>query len=103
MWTSETIALGPERSLHVVQAGRGADLVLIHGALTTHHDWLAPAEALADDHRVTLIDRPGHGLSGRPRFAGTPRDQARQIAAGLESLGIGPATLVAHSFGGLVA
>jgi pimeloyl-ACP methyl ester carboxylesterase len=103
MWTNRTIALGPERSLHAAQAGAGPDLVFIHGALTTHHDWLAPAAALARDHRVTLVDRPGHGLSRRPRFAGTPRDQARQIADGLDALGIGAATLVAHSFGGLVA
>jgi pimeloyl-ACP methyl ester carboxylesterase len=104
MWTRRTIDLGPDRSLHVVQAGRGPDLVLVHGALTTHHDWLAgPAPALARSHRVTLVDRPGHGLSDRPRFAGTPRDQARQIADGLDALGMSAATIIAHSFGGLVA
>lgn len=103
MWTSRTIALGDERSLHVVQAGEGSDLVLVHGALTTHHDWRGPAATLARGHRVTLVDRPGHGLSRRPRFAGTPRDQARQIADGLEALGIAAATLVGHSFGALIA
>jgi pimeloyl-ACP methyl ester carboxylesterase len=103
MWTSNTIALGAERSLHVVQAGAGPELVLIHGALTTHHDWLLPAAGLARDHRVTLIDRPGHGLSRRPRFAGSPREQARQIADGLDSIGIERANVIGHSFGGLVA
>jgi pimeloyl-ACP methyl ester carboxylesterase len=38
-----------------------------------------------------------------PRFAGTPRDQALQIAEGLDALGIASAAIVAHSFGGLVA
>jgi pimeloyl-ACP methyl ester carboxylesterase len=103
VWTSRTVALAPERSLHVLQSGSGRDLVFLHGALTTHHDWRGPAAALARGRRVTLVDRPGHGLSRRPRFAGTPRDQARQIADGLDKLGIGASTVIAHSFGGLVA
>src|SRR4051812_2547428 len=104
MWEARTVDLGSGRSLHAVQRGTGADLLLVHGALTTHHDWLSgPADALAGSVRVTAIDRPGHGLSRRPRFVGTPREQAAQIAAGLERLGVGRATIVAHSFGALVA
>lgn len=104
MWNSLDIQLGESRSLHAVQMGGGADFVLIHGALTTHHDWLCgPAGPLAELGRVTIVDRPGHGASRRPRFFGTPRDQAGQIAAGLAKLAIGPATIVAHSFGALVA
>jgi pimeloyl-ACP methyl ester carboxylesterase len=72
--------------------------------VTTHHDWLAgPADALSEGARVTAIDRPGHGLSRRPRFVGTPRDQAGQIAGALDRLGVGPAKVVGHSFGALVA
>jgi pimeloyl-ACP methyl ester carboxylesterase len=104
MWKFKTIELGESRSLHAAQAGKGPDLVLIHGAMTTGHDWReGPAGTLARDHRVTVIDRPGHGASRRPRFAGTPRDQGRQIAEGLERLGVGRATLVAHSFGCMAA
>ena len=50
-----------------------------------------------------VVDRPGHGLSGRPRLSGTPREQADQIAAGLNEMGVRRAKLVAHSFGALVA
>ncbi|MGZ8334556.1 MAG: alpha/beta fold hydrolase [Allosphingosinicella sp.] len=104
MWKAKTLDLGSGRSLHAVQQGAGVDVLLVHGAMTTHHDWLAgPAGALSEGARVTAIDRPGHGLSRRPRFVGTPRDQAAQIAGGLESLGVGPAVVVAHSFGALVA
>jgi pimeloyl-ACP methyl ester carboxylesterase len=104
MWDSTTVDLGSGRSLHAVRRGTGADVLLVHGALNTHHDWLAgPADALAGSARVTLIDRPGHGLSRRPRFVGTPRDQAAQIAAGLDRLGIGPAVVAGHSFGVLVS
>ncbi|HEX9946545.1 MAG TPA: alpha/beta hydrolase [Allosphingosinicella sp.] len=104
MWEAATIDLGSGRSLHALQSGTGPDAVLIHGALNTHYDWLVgPAEALARAARVTLVDRPGHGLSRRPRFVGTPRDQAAQIAAGLDRLGIGPAVIAGHSYGALVS
>ena len=104
MWTSATLQLGPERSLHYAQGGAGADLLAIHGAFTTHHDWLTgPAGELSASHRVTVVDRPGHGDSRRPRFAGTPRDQADQIAQGMDRLGVARALVLAHSFGGAVA
>jgi pimeloyl-ACP methyl ester carboxylesterase len=104
MWQRGTLRLGEARTLGWSQGGEGPDLVLLHGALATGHDWLAgPAGALSAAHRVTILDRPGHGLSRRPRFAGTPRDQARQIADGLDSLGIARPVVVGHSFGGLVA
>jgi pimeloyl-ACP methyl ester carboxylesterase len=105
MQQEQTLDLGSGRSLWTHQAGRGRDAVLIHGAMTTSHDWLeSPVHAaLARRHRVTVLDRPGHGLSKRPRFAGTPRDQADQIAAGLALLGVRRAVIAAHSFGGLVA
>jgi pimeloyl-ACP methyl ester carboxylesterase len=100
----KTIELGGQRSLHVAQAGQGADLILLHGALGTHQDWLiGPFHRLAEDFRVTAVDRPGHGKSRRPRFEGTPRDQAAQIAAAMAELGIERATVVGHSIGGLVA
>jgi pimeloyl-ACP methyl ester carboxylesterase len=104
MWKETTLDLGSGRSLHAVQGGAGPDVVMLHGALTTHHDWLTgPADALADAARITLIDRPGHGLSRRPRFVGTPRDQAGQIADGLDRLEISSAVFVGHSFGALVS
>jgi pimeloyl-ACP methyl ester carboxylesterase len=104
MWKATTLELGSGRSLHSVQRGAGEDVLLLHGAMTTHHDWLAgPAGAMCKEARVTAVDRPGHGLSQRPRFVGTPRDQAGQIAAGLDRLGVGPAVVVGHSFGALVA
>jgi pimeloyl-ACP methyl ester carboxylesterase len=103
MWKERTIPLGDERSLYVRQSGSGPDLVFIHGALTTGHDWTGPAEPLTRNHRVTIVDRPGHGLSRRPRLEGTPRDQARDILAGLERLGVTRPLVVAHSYGGVVA
>jgi pimeloyl-ACP methyl ester carboxylesterase len=73
--------------------------------MTTSHDWSESpvVGALAGSHRVTVIDRPGHGLSRRPRLEGTPREQADQIAEGLAEMGIQRAVIAAHSYGALVA
>jgi pimeloyl-ACP methyl ester carboxylesterase len=73
--------------------------------LATSHDWLAgPFDDLVEaGYRVTAIDRPGHGESRRPRFEGTPRDQAHQIHRALQQLDVKRPVLVGHSFGGLVS
>lgn len=104
MWQEKTLELGDGRSLWTAQAGKGPDVVLIHGALTTSHDWQQSpvVSALAENWRVTVVDRPGHGHSRRPRFAGTPREQADQIILGLDRLGVDRFIAVGHSFGGLV-
>ncbi|MGZ8998909.1 MAG: alpha/beta fold hydrolase [Allosphingosinicella sp.] len=100
----ETVEIDSERSIHAVTAGEGADIVLLHGAMTTHRDWLdGPFQSLAKLGRVTALDRPGHGLSRRPRFAASPRTQAAQIREGLKALGVSRPILVAHSFGCLCA
>jgi pimeloyl-ACP methyl ester carboxylesterase len=105
MLKKQTLELGSGRSLYVHQEGAGPDLVLIHGAMTTSHDWLVSPvfSALTKSHRVTVIDRPGHGLSRRPRFGGSPREQADQIMEGLGAVGIQTAEVAAHSYGCLIA
>ena len=104
MATSHTVALGAQRSLHLLEAGDGRPIVLIHGAFATHVDWLeAPLAAFAARGRALAVDRPGHGGSARPRYDAAPGAQAAQIRGGLAALGVeGPVRLVAHSFGGMV-
>ncbi|HEY8617729.1 alpha/beta hydrolase [Phenylobacterium sp.] len=106
MAISQTVALDAERSLHLIREGDGLPIVLIHGALATHVDWLeAPLAAFAQRGLALAVDRPGHGSSARPRYDATPLAQARQIRAGLTALGVDVAgvRLVGHSFGGMVA
>lgn len=92
--------------LHYVERGTGPLVVLIHGNGTMIEDWQASGvlDRLAANHRVIAFDRPGFGHSERPRSTvWTPAAQARAIAAALTSLGAGPATIVGHSFGTMVA
>ena len=75
---------------------------MIHGASSNLEAMRQPlGDRLADDHRVILIDRPGHGWSTRARLAdSTPAIQGRMIDEALEKLGVGSAILVVHSWSG---
>ena len=45
------------------EKGEGATLVLVHGVADQAGTWFQVAPALAETHRVLLIDLPGHGES----------------------------------------
>src|SRR5205809_3431516 len=93
-------------TLNVVDIGprdaAGPPVVMIHGASSNLEVMRQPlGEMLARNHRVILIDRPGHGWSTRARREdSTPAIQGRMIDEALEQLGVGPAILVVHSWSG---
>jgi pimeloyl-ACP methyl ester carboxylesterase len=92
--------------LNVLEIGprdaAGPPVVMIHGASSNLEIMRQPlGDLLAKDHRVILIDRPGHGWSRRARLEdSTPAIQGRMIDEVLGKLGIGPAILVVHSWAG---
>jgi pimeloyl-ACP methyl ester carboxylesterase len=92
--------------LNVVELGRsdsaGPPVVMIHGASSNLEAMRRPlGDLLARNHRVILIDRPGHGWSVRAREQdSTPDIQGGMIAEALEKLGVGPVILVVHSWSG---
>jgi pimeloyl-ACP methyl ester carboxylesterase len=94
-------AYGPIRC---AQAGRGRDVVLLHGAMTSVEDMLlGPFDALAERFRVTAFDRPGHGATPRGRLQGAPSHQARHVLAAMQALDLGPAVVLGQSFGAALA
>ena len=94
--------------LHVLELGTqngGVPIVLLHGASGNLQDMrLGLGERLARNHRVILIDRPGHGWSAR--FGGdedaSPLRQAALIAQTLDALGVTRAIVIGHSFAGAI-
>src|SRR3982074_1513187 len=80
----------------------GPPIVMIHGASSNLEVMRQPlGDMLARNHRVILIDRPGHGWSTRARAEdSTPAVQARMTDQALQKLGVGPAVLVVHSWSG---
>lgn len=95
--------------LNVVEIGtrrRGPSFVLLHGSGNHHQDMrVSIGERLSRDGRVLLIDRPGHGWSGRLQGEGgaTPESQAIAIHEALAKLGVDSPVLIGHDVGGTVA
>jgi len=82
--------------------GRGGTIVLVHGLGSSGESWLPVARDLARDHRVVLVELPGHGIAempGRLSLEDAALALDRAIAAECD----GPVVLVGHSVGGLVA
>ncbi|HKR41924.1 MAG TPA: alpha/beta hydrolase [Paraburkholderia sp.] len=91
--------------IHYVEYGSGPPIVFIHGlsGQMRNFAWL-PMQALAREHRVILIDRPGSGYSTRgPHASATIRAQARTVARFIDALGLESPVLVGHSLGGAIA
>jgi len=93
-------------TLNVVDIGpheaAGPPVVMIHGASSNLEVMRRPlGDMLAKNHRVILIDRPGHGWSTRTRTVdSTPAIQAGMIDEALEKLGVIRAIFVVHSWSG---
>jgi pimeloyl-ACP methyl ester carboxylesterase len=75
---------------------------MIHGASSNLEVMRQPlGDRLAQNHRVILIDRPGHGWSTRALSRdSTPAIQGRMIEEAMQKLGVGPVILVVHSWSG---
>jgi len=86
-------------ALHVVTAGSGHPVVLLHGWPETWHEWRKIIPQLAERYRVVAPDLPGLGDSTRPATY-----DKKSIGADLremcESLGLGRFHLVGHDWGG---
>lgn len=92
--------------LHYVDRGEGAAVVLLHGNGDILQDYEVSGvlPLAAERHRVIAFDRPGFGYSERPRSTiWTPAAQAELIAKALKRIGAGPAVVVGHSWGTMVA
>ena len=98
--------------VHVLIAGSGPDLVLLHGASGNVRDWTYDfTDRVSDRYRVIMLDRPGLGWTSRlPGKSGpwntrseTPMEQAALLQKAADIVGINRPIVVGHSFGGAVA
>ena len=100
------IEVADDATLHIVELGprdaAGPPIVILHGASSNLEAMRQSiGERLAQNHRVILIDRPGHGWSTRQRVEDSaPAVQGRMIEQALAKLGVGKAIVVAHSWAG---
>jgi 3-oxoadipate enol-lactonase len=91
--------------IHTLDQGRrdGPPLVFINSLGTDFRIWNEVAEILAPDFRIVTYDKRGHGLSESGPDANDMADYARDLMGLPDGLGVGRATIVGLSIGGLIA
>ncbi|SFP45435.1 alpha/beta fold hydrolase [Sphingomonas rubra] len=99
-----TIVDVPGARVHYVDRGAGRPIVLLHGLGAQLRNFAyGVADALAADHRVILMDRPGSGYSTPTGDQPGILEQAAIVTAFIGALGLDRPLLVGHSLGGAIA
>lgn len=102
-WTHRDISANGAR-FHVVDAGTGPAILMLHGFPTFWWTWRRQVVALADaGYRAIAMDLRGYGGSDHPPHGYDPRTLAADVAGVIRSLGEEDAVIVGHGWGGLVA
>ena len=101
---SRYVEVGPGRRVHVIEAGDGQPLVLLHGSGPTALQFLPLLERLTGVRGIA-VDRPGFGLSDPTE---PPPEAYREAAVDslteiLDGLGLAEPALLGNSTGGMWA
>jgi 4,5:9,10-diseco-3-hydroxy-5,9,17-trioxoandrosta-1(10),2-diene-4-oate hydrolase len=104
--TSTTIAVG-SRAIHLVEAGSGSPLLMLHGGgpgASGVSNYSRNIAALARRFRVLVPDLPGYGKSDKALSRTDPfGDLAESMLGLLDALGVRRAAVVGNSLGGACA
>jgi pimeloyl-ACP methyl ester carboxylesterase len=88
--------------LYYELSGSGEPLVLVHGSWGDHHNWDPVVGSLGQSFRLVTYDRRGHSRSERPARQGSVFEDADDLAALIEELGLAPAHVAGNSFGAAI-
>lgn len=90
--------------VHVEQKGTaGPQVLLLHGWGCSCRHFDPVVREMEKDYRLTVLDFPAHGQSGRPKDPWGVGEFADCVLDVGEQMGIFPCDIIAHSFGGRVA
>jgi pimeloyl-ACP methyl ester carboxylesterase len=102
-WTHRDVAANACR-FHIVEAGDGPLVVLLHGFPTFWWTWRHQVVSLADaGYRVVAMDLRGYGGSDHTPHGYDPLTLAGDVAGLIRTLGAADAVVVGHGWGGLIA
>jgi pimeloyl-ACP methyl ester carboxylesterase len=77
-------------------------VILVHGLSGSMRWWSRNVQALAQDHRVYLVDLPGFGTMSRVRTRFALVNVAQWLLAWMEAVDIRQAHFMGHSMGGYI-
>ena len=83
--------------------GSGAPVIAIHGLTASFISFIGVAERLAGRRPLFALDLRGRGDSEKPDGPYGMAQHARDVAAAMQTLGLGPSVIVGHSMGAFVA
>ncbi|MBI2932134.1 MAG: alpha/beta fold hydrolase [Planctomycetes bacterium] len=89
--------------IHIVEAGEGDPLLLVHGWGASTTFWRETMPALQSRGRVIAVDWPGFGRSACSASPYTVEGYADLLGRIMDTLGIPTAAVIGHSMGGAVA
>lgn len=102
-WTHRDVAANGCR-FHVVEAGAGPLVLLLHGFPMFWWTWRRQLESLADaGYHAVAMDLRGYAGSDHPPHGYDPFTLAADVAAVIRSMGVSSAVVVGHGLGGLIA
>ena len=92
---------------HVERMGSGRQILLLHGwgpqSITLEKHLLPIAQLLKNKYEITLVEFPGHGLSGQPGAAWGIKEFAEWTLSLMNQEALHQPVLIGHSFGGRIA
>lgn len=89
-------------SIHVVSAGSGRPLVLVHGVTLAAEVWAPLFHLLADRFHIYALDVRGHGRSVVGSEGTGRRRAAKDLATVLDHYDLHDAIVAGHSMGGMI-
>lgn len=89
--------------LHYKIGGKGSPVVLLHGYAQTGHMWAPAMRELVKNHTVIVPDLRGAGGSEKPEGGYDKKNMAVDIHELVRSVSKGPAAVVGHDIGMMVA
>lgn len=93
----------PDEQLHLVEAGLGPTVLLIHQTPRSWDEFSEVIELLAATARLVAMDLPGMGASTAPKAPASIEGYAAAAAHVVEHVGRGPMIICGHHTGGVVA
>ena len=83
--------------------GRGLPVVALHGLTASHVNFIGVAERVAGRRPIFALDLRGRGDSDKPAGPYGLAQHARDVAAAMKAMGLGPSLIVGHSMGAFIS